>query len=276
MENIFILPTSKPSRLGYYTDPKDTQLYILSNGNKIGDYKPNWKPQNIYITSGEEIKEGNWVIWFGKDNQPFLKKVIDERDSEWLLSSTYDMWVEKDKPKKIILTTDQDLIKDGVQAINDDFLEWIVKNPNCKFVKIESNKCLVKRGGCDCSEMDMGCQCLGYLIIIPKEEISTKLHIGEVVDESYPEAFRKEETLANFAEKKYLERLDNYQKSDFKDGVLEGAKWQQERMYTEEELLSFGKNCFYKGFDKAENDDANCYTAFREEIGGLFEPIKKE
>ena len=50
----------------------------------------------------------------------------------------------------------------------------------------------------------------------------------------------------------------------------------QEKLYTEEELLRFGKSCFYKGFDKAENDDANCYTAFREEILSLFQKFKKK
>ena len=38
--------------------------------------------------------------------------------------------------KKIIITTDQDLIKDGVQAIDDEFLEWFVKNPSCESVDI--------------------------------------------------------------------------------------------------------------------------------------------
>jgi hypothetical protein len=46
-------------------------------------------------------------------------------------------------------------------------------------------------------------------------------------------------------------------------------------MYSEEEVLAFGKSCFYKGFDKAENDDANCYTAFREEIGSLIKLWKE-
>jgi hypothetical protein len=36
------------------------------------------------------------------------------------------------------------------------------------------------------------------------------------------------EELGKFAERKYLERLNNYEKCDFKDGVIEGAKWQQE------------------------------------------------
>lgn len=33
------------------------------------------------------------------------------------------------------------------------------------------------------------------LSVNPHKELSTKLHIGEIVDESYPEAFRKQETL---------------------------------------------------------------------------------
>jgi protein-arginine kinase activator protein McsA len=53
------------------------------------------------------------------------------------------------------------------------------------------------------------------------------------------------------------------------------SKWQAEKMYSEEEFLAFGKSCFYKGFEKAENDDANCYTAFREEIGNLLNNLKR-
>jgi hypothetical protein len=42
----------------------------------------------------------------------------------------------------------------------------------------------------------------------------------------------KQETLeevGKFAERKYLERLENFQKVDFKDGVIEGAKWQAKK-----------------------------------------------
>jgi hypothetical protein len=58
-----------------------------------------------------------------------------------------------------------------------------------------------------------------------------------------------------------------------------GAEWQQKQnnnLYSEEEVLIFGKSCFYKGFEKAEKDDANCYTAFREEIGSLIEQFKNK
>jgi hypothetical protein len=37
---------------------------------------------------------------------------------------------------KIILTTDQELIKDGVQVIDDEFLKWFVKNPSCEDIEI--------------------------------------------------------------------------------------------------------------------------------------------
>ena len=51
---------------------------------------------------------------------------------------------------------------------------------------------------------------------------------------------------------------------------------QDKNKYSEEEVLAFGKSCFYKGFDKAEKDDANCYTAFREEIESLIEQLKNK
>jgi hypothetical protein len=60
--------------------------------------------------------------------------------------------------KKIILTTDQDLIKDGVQAIDDEFLEWFVKNPSCEFVEINKYAYAKPNFG-------------NYKIIIPKEEL---------------------------------------------------------------------------------------------------------
>jgi glycerol-3-phosphate cytidylyltransferase-like family protein len=58
----------------------------------------------------------------------------------------------------------------------------------------------------------------------------------------------KQETLekaGKFAEKRYLERVNNFQMCDFKDGVIEGAKWQSERMYSKEDMesaIQFGKD----------------------------------
>ena len=102
MKNVHLLPTDKPSRLCF-------RNYYFINKNNIGTYS-NVEFKNIYITSGEEIKEGDWVL-------SKLNEVI-------LFGRSYS---EKFY-KKIILTTDQDLIKDGVQAIDDDIenrIFWI-------------------------------------------------------------------------------------------------------------------------------------------------------
>jgi hypothetical protein len=94
----------------------------------------------------------------------------------------------------------------------------------------------------------------------------------------------KQETLEEAVKTYYEENIDQsnipreHYEWEIQDLMLGFAyKWQQEqdkKGYSEEELVSFGKSCFYRGFDKAENDDANCYTAFREEIGILIEQFK--
>jgi Glu-tRNA(Gln) amidotransferase subunit E-like FAD-binding protein len=56
-------------------------------------------------------------------------KVIKHKDKWYLQSET--------GYKEILLSTDDLLIKDGVQAIDDEFLEWFVKNPSCEVVEVE-------------------------------------------------------------------------------------------------------------------------------------------
>jgi hypothetical protein len=113
MKNIHILPTSQLSRL---KQNKITKKYsLVTKGIDLTSYTP----VNIYITSDEEIKDECWIIPI----DGVLYKLVG-----------LDRILESDR--KIILTTDQDLIKDGVQAIDDNFLEWFVKNPSCEKVEI--------------------------------------------------------------------------------------------------------------------------------------------
>ena len=46
--------------------------------------------------------------------------------------------------------------------------------------------------------------------------------------------------------------------------------FEQAKAMEKEQKIAFGKRCFYKGFEKAENDDANCFTAWREEAPELL------
>jgi hypothetical protein len=124
MKNIYVLPAEKPSIL-YAKDDN----YKLANSTMAMDWyisSVGYKPYNIYITSGEEIKEGNWCLNEGD----FDKHLIFKADSFF-----FDTGLEA---KKIILTTDQDLIKHGVQTIDDEFLEWFIKNPNFDAVDIST------------------------------------------------------------------------------------------------------------------------------------------
>ncbi len=160
MKNIHILPTDKPSILASL--PCGTLEY--SKTGQLFKETLDWKPQNIYITSDEEIKEGDWRLDIRNSNVYKSNKA----DSE-----LYDNSFRK----KIILTTDQDLIKDGVQAIDDEFLEWFVKNPSCEFVQTK-NYHGIKTSIAEISAVsgndNYNWKGIGdnrdYKIIIPKEE----------------------------------------------------------------------------------------------------------
>jgi hypothetical protein len=112
MKNIHIIPTDKPSRLCY--DKDDNLLFAPNSGFTIADGK-----QNIYITNDEKIKDGDSYI-----NGKYLYKA-----DRFYTKAEFD--------KKIILTDNKDLIKDGIQPIDNEFLEWFVNNP-CERVEVKS------------------------------------------------------------------------------------------------------------------------------------------
>jgi len=217
MKNIHILTTLNPSRM-------------LRGFDGIRLFKNEVSPDNqwcvnvnIHITNDEEIKEGDKRI-----NNYQRKPKGEEIPS-----------------KKIILTTDQDLIKDGVQAIDDEFLKWFVKNPSCE--KVETEKWF------DTSHIDLGYGSKVYhnnpniplhKIIIPKEE-------------------PKQETI----EEAYYEKL--------KQSLIEFRKVPitfvpDERMYSEEEVLKILYEWSMYKIDAAFSDeDVLVYTEW-------FEQFKKK
>jgi len=75
--------------------------------------------QNIYITSDEDIKEGDWFLEKAGRQYPIHWNDVDKLNRHC---------------KKIILTTDP--LLDGVQKIDDEFLEWFVKNSTCENIPI--------------------------------------------------------------------------------------------------------------------------------------------
>jgi hypothetical protein len=150
MKNIHLLPTEKPSRLSILNSGKlNFGAEIMSSSNS--------KPKHLYITSDEKPKEGDKSLLIIDEFEPMILTHHEPVEEGYL-------------GKKIILTTDQDLIADGVQAIDDEFLEWFVENPSCEEVEVE------KKSYIEIKEISyegdfQNVEYVNYKIIIPKEEI---------------------------------------------------------------------------------------------------------
>jgi hypothetical protein len=231
MKNIHVLRTEKPSNL--FLGVKTNKLYI----KPIGDIGI---PQHIYITSDEEIKEGDWY-YLPRTNSVY--KCVED-PTELNLERRLGV-------AKIILTTDQDLIKNGVQKIDDEFLEWFVKNPSCEEIKVADYGNVLF----DDKVFHM------YKIIIPKEEPKQETLEKELItddSEITPDYFqpkshiesifeildKKQETLEEAAKRISRVLYGKDEKGNkivyYYAGFIEGAKWQQERMYNEEDMIEFG------------------------------------
>lgn len=209
MKNLYLIPTDKPSRL------HNTFNFLrLESGFDLSPYN-----QHIHITNSEEIKEGDWV--FDGDN-PYKWTKDDVEDC------LYNPGAKNYKGcKKIIMTTDQDLIKEGVQAIDDDFLEWFVENPSCEEVKV---KPLLSNNGR---------AFYGYKIIIPQEEPKQiKCYCGHTITcDCGPLEETLEEAAEKYAENGDWEMLVEDNSFIRNESFKAGAKWQAERMYSEEEVF---------------------------------------
>ena len=112
MKNLHVLTTENQSRLRYNIITKIWEL------NEFPKYHTDIKStHNIYITSDEEIKMQDWCIT-AKGN--LLQMIEGDTALGFALLGC----------KKIILTTDQDLINDGIEQISEDTLLKIVEHIN--------------------------------------------------------------------------------------------------------------------------------------------------
>jgi hypothetical protein len=285
MKNIHILPASNYSQIIDVFG--ELKFFRVPDGTYVS------KNKHIYITSDEKIKVGDWYLINGQSYSKY--------DSHFTLGIDC---------KKIILTTDTELIADGVQAIDDEFLEWFVKNPSCKSVEVE--KTFVTNSGLGYQEyatLDSNFKVIeinakipqtsyylgkvtilntyeyviNYKIIIPQEEPIRKIDtcynfdietgcvlsdcrcekeepefvtvniesangkdLGKIsyIPLSSVDYTSKQETLEEAA-KDFIENTIKYsfnslETKTFANRLLKcvefGAKWQEERMYSEEEV----------------------------------------
>jgi hypothetical protein len=217
MKNIYLIPTTKEQ---HSIVRKHTGLLLIQTPRK--EYSGT--KLNIYITNDEDIKEGDYFIEsLGLPDSYLVHKLSKE-------------WKDKEsfyrRCAKVILTTDLDLIKDGVQPIPDDFLEWFVKNPSCEMVEVDKNWNY---------PLDKSWE---YKIIIPQEDSKQEPLSFPLFDKEKSELITKEgqkvvrelqsiiqeETLEEAIKREYEVRKFN---SDFPfdpQSFKLGAKWMEKHM----------------------------------------------
>ena len=252
MKNLHLLPTEKPSKLVKIYNDVNRETFTLKLNVEVNDSFKEYV--NVYITSDEEIK----------DVRPHKGKWHLEKEN--ILNKFPDYLTDLSECKLVIMTTDQDLIKDGVQAIDDEFLEWFVKNPSCEEVKVVDVRSLGVYGSyypykiniskeestfytkkCKCMIFEPNCftgmckNCGGIL----KEETKPKTMLESL--QEYLKNTPKEKVLEEAAEK-YSENWEEITGLDYENTVpsevnkldfINGAKWQQEqnkKLYNEEEV----------------------------------------
>ena len=274
MKNLHLIPTDKLSIL--ISSGKEFNILNYPVVDK--------RCKHIYITSDEEIKPNKYALINGVLCKTEL---LEDRIVSRPLGYGGTMDICKSEYSEITITTDQDLITNGVQAIDDEFLEWFVKNPSCEFVEVENMACS------------------GYKIIIPKEEpkqeiiedkiyqaiglsankqgiINQALATSKVMDILKKEIIVKQETLEEAAER--------YEETDFNTtpteetsqmmiqrAFINGVKWQQERSYSEAiefiEWINDPINPFIKHNNKWIQACGNSTSWTTKE---LFEQFKKK
>lgn len=224
MKNIHVIPTDKPSRL--LLSKRNNLQFLKDNASLNSNNHFEGTYQNIYITSNEEIKED----WFITNNNEIFK-CIKNKEEQCFYSLNASILTKF--CNKIILTTDQDLIKDSVQQIDDEFLTWFINNPSCESVDVIP---LRKSSGYYDEKEVWHWDFLAYKIIIPSEEPETnleKLPFQELVKE-FAEYYKNvplvKETLEAAAERLYPENwesiMDGQHDSNSyeRNAFIEGAK----------------------------------------------------
>jgi hypothetical protein len=143
--------------------------------------------------------------------------------------------------EKIIMTTDPKLIKDGIQGIPNELIEWFVKNPSCEEVevikiedelispknpKIRFNALKEPPSFISAESLNNMILTYKYKIIISKQEPKQRL-------EEIAKTKHRELSIAPIG------IIPN-----FVDGFLEGFKEAEKTMYSEEDFKLFARQYF--------------------------------
>lgn len=167
--------------------PTDNQSYIALDGKELclsknveylsrrmlnNTTKPIPEPQHLYLTSDEEIKEGDWFLLFVSGRFDRFRQCKNV-DSSGLIITQFDDGVFSKECRRIVATTNKELredlimeeVKDNgkvgkkslILKISNDFIELYIKRYNegkkitevwLKILKDHTRNCGTKYRGC--------------------------------------------------------------------------------------------------------------------------------
>lgn len=218
MRNVHILPTDKPSRLHLI---EDVLMFTNKYKTSVCDSEV-----NIYITSDEEIKVGDWY-YLPRTNS--VHKCIED-PTELNLERRLGV-------AKIILTDNPDLIAEGVQPIDNEFLEWfgfqqMNQWSECYFYPSKTTSSATICANCGKEKfihtIGEGIKASKSVIIPQEEPKQIKCYCGHTITcDCGPLEEPKQETLEEFIKS---QPYYGYCTTEYKEGIEVGAKWQTQRI----------------------------------------------
>jgi hypothetical protein len=234
-KNIFILPTTEPSQV-YLVKSKNTLGFTSGNLEFMEHYGSGTHNQHIYITNKDLYDRGDWLKNVTIEAEPPFKF-----DSQGIIRITQNVPVGYEY-EKIILTSDQKLVADGIAEIDFEFLKLLKdkKLDNISNVTVEKTPLLSNNG-----RALFGYK---YTPIIPPTE-------------------PQQETLEQVAERILANNIDGLRdalKDDdlffFYKGVIQCygeamAEWQQQNSYSEADMKESFDAGYKKGFSGYPNTE---------------------
>ena len=218
--------------------------------------------KELFITDDSEINIG----WIYNSKENIVEKAETFEDVKFLREiNSYEKIIFK-----VILTTDESLIADGIQAIDDDFLQWFIAHPSCEEVEVKLRYMPPYR-----KETHRGIKydvsTTAYKIIIPSEEFKPKKCEHEFVVKFGVSECQICGELESELSKETTSWLNN--KRETKKHIVEIMEQDEKMGNYEETCPTCGTECTIGGKTTHYYIPRNLYS--EEEVDIMFDILKK-
>ena len=135
---VHMLPTDMQS-VALLSKRKDDGLLQAAKGiNGVANCNPLWTPQHLYITTDEEIKEGDWIYWADPEGLTSDINQVISIDEEMIFLSHPEHSETEALPsecRKIIASTNKSLTIGGNTGKREDGIAVPLPQPSQAFIR---------------------------------------------------------------------------------------------------------------------------------------------